>query len=544
MSASEHTESPPQARIWLSLLLVHLVALLAIGAWIAHQLKPVDMQALHLGDGERLKCVSYAPFRLPGQTPFDPDLRISREQILVDLTELARITECVRIYSVGQGLEQVPEIAGALGLKVLLGAWISSDAKLSKVELDHTIDLANRHPTTVAALIVGNEVLLRRERTAGQMRELIMYTQARTAIPVSYADVWEFWIRNKSLASVVDRVTVHILPFWEDDPVAVDRAVAHVATVLDEVRQHFDKPVLIGETGWPSAGRQRAASLPSRVNQARYIREFVRRAHDEGWDYNLIEAIDQPWKRRLEGTVGGHWGILDSTLTPKFPLAGAVAERNSDSLPVLETLAGAVLCLLLAATGGTPRPGRLRLAAAATTGAFGALVAALHIEHARLAYRDVPEWSVLGMVALLAALAPLLLARWNATDPIPSAAAAWQTLRTRASARYSSNACALGLIRGVLLFAAAVAVVLLFTDPRYRDFPTLLYLVPALVFGVTGWSSASRHATEERLCACLLALATIARWLAEPANPQAIAWLLTGLILAAPFLRRHAREHQ
>jgi glucan 1,3-beta-glucosidase len=148
------------------------------------------------------------------------------------------------------------------------------------------------------------------------------------------------------------------------------------------------------------------------------------------------------------------------------------------------------------------------------------------------------------MVALLAALAPLLLARWNATDPIPSAAAAWQTLRTRASARYSSNACALGLIRGVLLFAAAVAVVLLFTDPRYRDFPTLLYLVPALVFGVTGWSSASRHATEERLCACVLALATIARWLAEPANPQAIAWLLTGLILAAPFLRRHAREHQ
>ncbi|MBI1907162.1 MAG: beta-1,6-glucan synthase [Rhodocyclales bacterium] len=544
MSASENTESRQHARIWLALLLAHLAALLALGAWVAQQLKPVNMQALHLDEGERLKCVSYAPFRLPGQTPFDPDLRISREQIVADLTELVRITECVRIYSVGQGLEQVPEIAGALGLKVLLGAWISSDLKLSKLDLDRAIDIANRHPATVATLIVGNEVLLRRERTAEQMRELIAYAQARTEVPITYADVWEFWVRNQSLASAVDRVTVHILPFWEDQPVAVENAVAHVAAVLDEVRQHFDKPVMIGETGWPSAGRQREASQPSRVNQARYIREFVRRAHDQGWDYNLIEAIDQPWKRRLEGTVGGHWGILDSTLTPKFPLAGAVAERESYTLPALATLAGAALCLLLAAAGGRARPATLRLATAAATGAVGALVAALHIEHARLAYRDVPEWSVLGLVALLAALVPLLLARWNASTPIPSAAAAWQTLRTRASARCSSNACALSLIRGVLLFAAAVAAVLLFADPRYRDFPTLLYLAPTLVFGVTGWTSVSRHAMEERLCASVLALASIARWLAEPANPQAIAWLLTCLVFALPFLRRPAREHQ
>src|SRR5438876_920503 len=25
-----------------------------------------------------------------------------------------------------------------------------------------------------------------------------------------------------------------------------------------------------------------------------------------------IEAYDQPWKRQLEGTVGGYWGLLDS----------------------------------------------------------------------------------------------------------------------------------------------------------------------------------------------------------------------------------------
>lgn len=538
MTASRNTDSP-HSRVWLALLLAHLVALLALGAWVAQQLRPVSMQALHLDEGERLKCVSYAPFRLPGQTPFNPELRISREQILGDLTELARITECVRIYSTGQGLEQVPEIAGELGLKVLLGAWISSDVKLSKIDLDRAIDLANRHPATVATLIVGNEVLLRRERTAEQMRELLAYARARTDVPITYADVWEFWMRNASLASAVDRVTVHILPFWEDEPVAVESAVAHVAAVLREVKTHFDKPVMIGETGWPSAGRQREVARPSRVNQARYIREFVRRAHDEGWDYNLIEAIDQPWKRRLEGTVGGYWGILDHHLTPKFPLAGTVAERDSYALPVLATLAGAALCLLLAAGTGHNRPGAPRLAAATVAGAFGALVAALHVEHAQVAYRNELEWSVLGTVAVLAALVPLLLARWNAAMPLPSAADAWRGPRHNSGIAYS-----LGLIRGALLFAATVAAVLLFADPRYRDFPTLLYLVPALVFGVTGWSCASRHATEERVCAIVLALAVIARWLAEPANPQAIAWLLTCLVFAAPFLRRPAREHE
>src|SRR5207247_8698905 len=39
------------------------------------------------------------------------------------------------------------------------------------------------------------------------------------------------------------------------------------------------------------------------------------------------EGVDQPWKRALEGTVGGHWGLVDAgTRAPKF--AGAPAVSN------------------------------------------------------------------------------------------------------------------------------------------------------------------------------------------------------------------------
>ncbi len=536
---------PPRSSFvpWGALLLVHLVALACLGVLIARQMQPVPMHDLQLADGERLKCVSYSPYRLPGQTPYDETLKIPREQIVADLTALSRMTECVRLYAVAQGLDQVPGVARELGLEVLLGAWISSDRKRSAIELDHAIRIANENADVVRMLIVGNEVLLRRERSEDELRELIEYASARTEVPVTYADVWEFWLRHPSLAGAVDRVTVHILPFWEDDPVAVEQAVAHVGAVFDEVRDHFDKPVMIGETGWPSAGRQREASLPSQVNQARYIREFIHRAHDEGWDYNLIEAIDQPWKRRLEGTVGGYWGVLDVDLMPKFPLAGPVAERDTFVTPALGAGLGVLLCLALAAGGRSKRRTPLQLAAVAAMGAVAGAVTVLHWEHARLAYRDGLEWVLLGLVFAVGMLVPLTLARWSPEGGIRSGTSAW-TAWQRARLASLDASTRLGLLRIVLLFAAAVGALLLFVDPRYRDFPSLLFIVPALTLGVVGWFTNSRHATEERLCAAVIVVSVVGRWLSEPLNPQAVAWLVTGLLLAAPTLRAAAREDQ
>ncbi|MGE1161652.1 hypothetical protein ACQJ0H_23070, partial [Pantoea agglomerans] len=82
-------------------------------------------------------------------------------------------------------------------------------------------------------------------------------------------DVWEFWLQHPQIAPAVDFLTIHLLPYWEDDPRSIDQALAHVA----EVRQVFGarfapKQIMIGETGWPSEGRQRETALPSRVNEA------------------------------------------------------------------------------------------------------------------------------------------------------------------------------------------------------------------------------------------------------------------------------------
>ena len=48
-----------------------------------------------------------------------------------------------------------------------------------------------------------------------------------TSIPVSTAEVYNIWLEHPELASSVDYLAVHILPFWEGVPgsAAVDHAI-------------------------------------------------------------------------------------------------------------------------------------------------------------------------------------------------------------------------------------------------------------------------------------------------------------------------------
>ncbi len=115
-----------------------------------------------------------------------------------------------------------------------------------------------------------------------------------------------------TLPNAVDFITIHILPYWEDFPIPAGNAAAHVDAIRRQVVDAFPgKEVIIGEVGWPSAGRMREGALPSPANQARVIQDVLALGKRENFRVNVIEAFDQPWKRALEGTVGGHWGLLD-----------------------------------------------------------------------------------------------------------------------------------------------------------------------------------------------------------------------------------------
>ncbi|MCC7047649.1 MAG: hypothetical protein IT562_13130 [Alphaproteobacteria bacterium] len=339
------------ARVWLSAIAAAAVAVLAnFALWHAAN-GPVAIA--WPGGGEALQSVSFAPFRRD-QSPL-LNRYPSTAQIEEDLASLKGRTRGVRTYTATEGLDAVPRLAGKYGMKVTHGAWLSFDHQRNEVETKALIDQANASPDTIARVIVGNEVLLRGDLRPDQLAPLIRRVRQAIKQPVSYADVWEVWVRHPELAREVDYITVHFLPYWEDDPVDVAGSMGHILHIYGLVKQAFpDKPILIGEVGWPSAGRARERAVPGRAEQARFLAAFTALARDKGLDYNIVEAFDQPWKTAHEGTVGGNWGIVDAERQPKFALGQPVVERPSWQL---EAGGAALLGVLATFFAARQRPG-------------------------------------------------------------------------------------------------------------------------------------------------------------------------------------------
>ncbi|MDE3210578.1 MAG: glycoside hydrolase family 17 [Pseudomonadota bacterium] len=515
MSSSPASVPYREGLAWLALL---LLAVAGAGWWWAAG-RPVDLPD---APSARIACVSYAPFRKPGETPLDPHAFIGPERIDADLTALSQRFDCVRTYSQGQGLSAVPAIAARHGMKVLLGIWLGGDRRQNAEQVRLGIATAQRYPQVVRGVIVGNEVLLRGDLSPAQLIGYLQQVRAAVTEPVTYADVWEFWLRHPELANAVDYLTIHILPYWEDTPVAPARAVQHVAAVYARVQKAFPgRRVMIGETGWPSAGRPRQAASASIVNEARYLRGFLAYAARVDMPYNVIEAFDQPWKRAQEGTAGGYWGIFDAHARAKFPMQGPVVEEPRWWAG---WLAGAAAGGLFVLVGGWRRRWRGRLAAGLAGIASGCALA-WQYRQMLFACRDGWEWTVSLGACVLALITALRLAHWVAArlavQAMPSPPAGWWRLGW--------------------LFALTYYDLLLVFDGRYRDFPLGLFFLPCAGFALLAWLSDSRALPmprlEERFLAAWLPLLALVVLMQEAwLTPVAWLWLGLNLLLALPVL--------
>lgn len=472
-----------------------LLAVYACAALLALWLSWRDARLVALTDAPagKLDCVSYTP---PHDQPLGLSGTIALGQIERDLRVLAGRFRCIRIYAVSNGLDQIPPVARAVGLRVLLGLWIGPDPALNQKEIALGLTVARRDRDVIDAVIVGNEVLLRREQTPDRLATLIRQVKAGTDLPVTYADVWDFWRVNPQLASDVDFVTIHLLPYWDDKPSGIDAALAHTAQVYGEARATFpDKRVFIGETGWPSQGRQRIDATPGRIAQARFIREFTRWAAGEGIAYNVIEAFDQPWKRAQEGTVGGYWGMYDAQSRPKFPLQGPMAEDENWMQGAWGAAAGALL-LVMAGFAVSRRLGRPDLPLLLLAGAASGAVSIMQWRYLETTNRTPTEWLVSGAVVVAGWLlcGGIVLAFSGATSRrrLPAPESIYEALsrfdRRELAARPADagRSGMLGLLRFVLLVGFAYVCLGLAVDPRYRGFPTCLYAMPVLALLLLG----------------------------------------------------------
>lgn len=95
-----------------------------------------------------------------------------------------------------------------------------------------------------------------------------------------------------------------------------------LSNVLDAVRAALGKvgapgslPIIVGETGWPTAG----GPLASIDNARQYVSHAVSvaRASSKVQDLYLFEAFDESWKGPAE--TERHFGLFYNTGAEKFP---------------------------------------------------------------------------------------------------------------------------------------------------------------------------------------------------------------------------------
>jgi exo-beta-1,3-glucanase (GH17 family)/cellulose synthase/poly-beta-1,6-N-acetylglucosamine synthase-like glycosyltransferase len=376
-----------------------LVACVHAGLWASLRTKetPPDFTG-------QLASVSYAPF-VASRHP-DSGERPTPEQIRADLKAIAPYTRAIRTYSSTGGAELVPPIAAEFGLKVTVGAWIDKNQDRNEREIRSALELA-RHNSNVNAIIVGNETMLRTETSAEDLIKLIQRVKRSSPVPVSTGEIWSAWIDHPELASAVDFIAAHILPYWAGSDAA--NAVDSTFEAYDSLRRmHPGKRIVIAEFGWPSAGYNFHDADPGRIDQAVLLRDFVTRAEAYGIDYNVIEAIDQPWKT-MEGGVGPYWGLLDASRQPKFSWTGPVTDPDYIKRAGFAVLIGLLLSLPIFAIRGVTTRQALTLAVPANIiGAWAAAIIAFWKGH-----YFVPGAAFalgLGMVLLLPLLA-IALAR-------------------------------------------------------------------------------------------------------------------------------------
>src|ERR1700686_1775069 len=138
---------PISLRTPLALLLISLGAIAAAWWWIA---TPVSLSRAPIDPNAKLMCVSYAPFR-GAQTPLSPTTHVAADQIAEDLEQLAKISDCVRTYSIENGLDQVPGIAAKVGLKVIQGIWLGGNRLKNLAQIAVALRLTKEFPDTLTS---------------------------------------------------------------------------------------------------------------------------------------------------------------------------------------------------------------------------------------------------------------------------------------------------------------------------------------------------------------------------------------------------------
>jgi exo-beta-1,3-glucanase (GH17 family) len=271
--------------------------------------------------------INYGPFHKNGQMPNTP---IPDSQFNSDLSALSQKFTFIKTYGDDQSsnLDRVVPLAAANfpQLKIYQGVFENSafNSSANMTYLNTAIALANNYPKTVAAIVVGNECLNTDSNpdpiSVSQLIADLQYVRQRVKNAGSVQVTTELGYQaavqyGAQLEPYVDSMMINIYPFYA--PVPINGAVSNLIGAYNMFKGQFaGKQVIIGETGWPSAGSPNGSAIPSVTNEAIYTRQNFSNSNELGSNF-LFSAFDEPWLI-AQNSWGPNWGLWTSGGSLKF----------------------------------------------------------------------------------------------------------------------------------------------------------------------------------------------------------------------------------
>ncbi|MCX6339072.1 MAG: glycosyl hydrolase family 17 protein [Candidatus Aureabacteria bacterium] len=300
----------------------------------------------------------------------------------------------LRTWTIQYSNQHVIPAAHACGVKVAMGAWgfpstsgpdYFDEAK-SKAEIDSIVAQAKHYQGTVATIICGNENLQDSPNPNGLTKEkiqlLMNYARAQlnanglTGVKVTTCQTDGVWIGHASLADCpgCDEIWCTIYPFWHgDDPGGA--AISYFQNMYGQVVGIAKgKRVVVGETGWATAGGStwwNGTVKPSEPNAKTYFDGISNWLTSHQVEAYLFEMFDEPWKYTPNQKQESHFGIFEgwNHNRQKYVIPSIKSATQLSILPGLMT-AGQGLSYVVDFSGQITQPFDFYLIASAPSGIY------------------------------------------------------------------------------------------------------------------------------------------------------------------------------
>ncbi|KAH0604857.1 uncharacterized protein H6S33_006525 [Morchella sextelata] len=234
----------------------------------------------------------------------------SHDMIQVNTARLFSTSDCFN-------LKNAVPAAQATYIKIWVTIWATPEDKYIRERDELKYAIRTWGTDWIAGINVGSEHLYQGSlkpatlaRYINQVKMLVKVTLGAPYIAIGCADTWNQLVSPaaKIVLGVSDVVLANGFPYWQGIP--IEAAGGIFTGNFNTVRNLIpDKPIIVGETGWPSAGPSFEGAQTSVANLQRYWYDTACPLVMKGIPVFWFSAFDEPAKDGENGDVEKHFGV-------------------------------------------------------------------------------------------------------------------------------------------------------------------------------------------------------------------------------------------